>query len=204
MSKRDISQYTVVQLLSHVWLFETPWAAVYQAPLSSAVSQRLLSQWCYLTISSSATPFLFCLQSFPASRSFPVSWLVSGGQSIGTSVSVLPMNIQDWFHLGLTGLISLMSKGLLESRLQHHNLKPSVLWHYAFFVVQLSHPYMITGKTIGLTMWTFVGKVMSLLFKYTVYVCHTFPFKEQASFIFMAAVMAWSDFWSPSISQYMQ
>ena len=126
---------------------------------------ELLSQWCYLTISSSATRFLFCLQSFPASWSFPISWLfASGSQSIGTSASVLPMNIQDWFHLGLTGLISLMSKGLLKSRLQHHNVKPSILWHLAFFVVQLSHPYMITGKTIGLTIQTFVSKEISLLF----------------------------------------
>ena len=74
-----------------------------------------LSQWCYLTISSRATCFSFCLQSFPASGSFPMNWLfTSGGQSIGasTSVSVLPVNIQDWFPLELTGLISLHSKGL--------------------------------------------------------------------------------------------
>ena len=74
-----------------------------------------LSQWCYLTISSSATTFSSCCQSFPASGSFPVSQLfASGGQSIrvSASTSVLPMNIQDWFPLGLTGLISLLSKGL--------------------------------------------------------------------------------------------
>ena len=74
-----------------------------------------LSQWCYLTISSFAAPFSICLQSFPASWSFPVSWLLaSGGQSIGVSASasVLPMNIQGWFPLGLTGLIFLKSKGL--------------------------------------------------------------------------------------------
>ena len=74
-----------------------------------------LSRWCHLTISSSVAPFSSCLQSFPASGSFPVSqFFASGGQSIGvlTSASVLPMNIQDWFPLGLTGLISLQSKGL--------------------------------------------------------------------------------------------
>ena len=74
---------------------------------------RLLSRWCYLTISSSATHFSFCLQSFPASGSFPVCWLfTSGGRSIGVSASasILPMNIQGWFLLGLTGLISLQSK----------------------------------------------------------------------------------------------
>ena len=72
------------------------------------------------------------------------------------------MNPQDWFPLGLIGLISLQSKGL-KSLLQH-NSKASVLWLSAFFMVQLSHPYMTTLKTIALTRWTFVGKVMSLLF----------------------------------------
>ena len=72
-----------------------------------------LSWWCYPTISSSVVPFSFCLQSFPASGSFLMSQLfASGGQTIGTSSSVLPMNIQGWFPLGLTGLISLLSKGL--------------------------------------------------------------------------------------------
>ena len=71
-----------------------------------------LSQWCHPTISSSVAPFSSCPQSFPVSRSFPMSLLfASGGQSIGASVSVLPMNIQDWFPLGLTGLISSLSKG---------------------------------------------------------------------------------------------
>ena len=74
-----------------------------------------LTRWCHPTISSSVVPFSSCLQSFPASGSFPVSWLfMSGGQSIGASASasVLPMNIQGWFLLGLTGLISFLSKGL--------------------------------------------------------------------------------------------
>ena len=71
-----------------------------------------LSQWCHPTILSSVTPFFFCPQSFPAVESFPMSWLfASGSQSIGASTSVLPMNIQGWFLLGLTGLISLLSKG---------------------------------------------------------------------------------------------
>ena len=73
------------------------------------------------------------------------------------------MNIQDWFSLGLTDLISSQSKGL-TSLLQHHNLKTSILQHSAVFMVQLSHSYMISGKTIALTLWAFVGKVMSLLF----------------------------------------
>ena len=73
------------------------------------------------------------------------------------------MNIQDLFPLGLTGLISLQSKETLKSLLQHHSSKASILRCSAFFIVQLSHPYMTAGKTVALTRWTFVGKVMSLL-----------------------------------------
>ena len=89
----------------------------------------------------------------------------SGGQSIGVPApaSVLPMFIQDWFPLGLTGLISLQSKGH-SSLFQFHSSKASVLQHSAFFMVQLSLLYMNVGKTIALTRRTFVGKVMSLLF----------------------------------------
>ena len=114
---------------------------------------------------------------FPASSIFPsirvfskMSQLfASAGQSIGasTSASVLPLNIQNWFILGLTGLISLQSKGLSRAKglsFEDHSSKASILSHSAFFLVQLSHPYMTTGKTIGLTLWTFVSQVMSLLF----------------------------------------
>ena len=89
-------------------------------------------------------------------------FIASGGQSIRVSVSasVLLMNIQDWFPSGLTGWISLQSKGFL----QHHSSKASILPRSAFFIVQLSHPYMTTGKTIALTRRNFVGKVMCLLF----------------------------------------
>ena len=126
-----------------------------------------LSQWCHPTISSSVIPFSSGLQFFPASQSFPVSqFFKSGGQSIAVSASasVLPMNIQNWFPLGLTGLISLQYKGTHNSLLQHHSSKPSILWHSAFFIVQISHPYVTTGKAIAFSKWTFVGKVMSLLF----------------------------------------
>ena len=90
----------------------------------------------------------------------------SGGQSIGASASasVLQWNIQDRFPLGLTDLISLLSKGLSKSPLQRHSSKASVFRRSAFFIVQLSHPYMTTGKNMALTRQTFVGKVMSLLF----------------------------------------
>ena len=125
-----------------------------------------MSQWCHPTISSSVVPFFSCPQSFPVSGFFLMSQLfASAGQSIGTSASAsaLPMNIQDWFPLGLTGLISLLSKGL-SSLLQYHSWKASILQCSTFFRVQLSHPYMTTGKTIALTRWTLFGKVMSLLF----------------------------------------
>ena len=125
------------------------------------------SQWFHPTISSSVVPFFSCLELFPASGPFPMNqFFASGGQSIGVSASasVLPMNIQDWFPLGLTGLISFQPKGLLKSLLQHHSSTAPILQHSAFFMVQLSHPYMTPGKTIALTRWTFVGKIMSLLF----------------------------------------
>ena len=113
-----------------------------------------------------SSPSPLCPQSFPVSGSFPVSQLfASGGQSMGASASasVLPMNIQGWFPLGLTGLISLQSKGL-SSLIQYHSLKSSILWRSAFFMTQLSHLYMTTGETIALTTRTLVGKMMSLLF----------------------------------------
>ena len=119
-----------------------------------------LSPWCHPTISSSVVPFSSRLQSFPASGYFPVSqFFASGGQRIevSASTSVLLMNTQDWAPLGWTGWISVQSKGL-SSLHQHHSSKPSILQR--FFIVQLSHPYMTTGKTIALARWTFVGKYL--------------------------------------------
>ena len=111
-----------------------------------------LSQWCRPTISFSLVPFSSRLQSFLALGSFPMNqFFISGGQSIGVSASasVFPVNTQDWSPLGWTGWISLPSKGLFKSLLQHHSSKASILWHSAFFIVQLSLPYMTTGKTIA-------------------------------------------------------
>ena len=111
-------------------------------------------------------PLLLPSSIFPSIRVFSnESVLHIRWQSIGvsTSASVLLMNIQDLSSLGWTGRISLQSKGL-SSLLQHHSSKSSILWCSALFMVQLSHPFMTTGKTIALTRWTFVGKVMSLLF----------------------------------------
>ena len=146
----------------------TPWTVACQAPLSSTISQSLLKFMFIESLMLSnhlilCHPF-FCLQSFPASDSFSMSWLFeSSGQSIGASASVLPMNIQGWFPLELTGLISLLSKRLSRVFLQHHNSKASILWRSAFFMVQLSHPYMTARKTIVLPIWIFVSKLMSLL-----------------------------------------
>ena len=124
----------------------------------------LSSQWCHPTISSFVVPFSSCLQSFPASGSFPMSWLfASGGQSIGASASVLPMNIQDWFPLGCTGWISLLSKRLsrvFSSTFRKHQVfsaQPS-LWSNSHVRTILQE------KTIPLTIQNFFIKVMSLLF----------------------------------------
>ena len=90
----------------------------------------------------------------------------SGGQRIGVSAStsVLPMNTQDWISFRMDWLDLHAVQGTLKSLLQHHSSKASILWCSAFFIVRLSHQYMTTGKTIALTRWTFVDKVMSLLF----------------------------------------
>ena len=107
-----------------------------------------LSRWCHPTISSSVVPLSYDLQPFPASVSFQMSqFFASVGKSIvvSASPSVLPMNTQDWSPLAWTGWISLLSKGL-RSLLQHHSSKASILLCSAFFIVQLSHPYMTTRK----------------------------------------------------------
>ena len=147
-----------VQSLSHVRLFAIPWTTACRTSITNSRSPPKpcpLSQWCHPTISSSVIPFSSYPQSFPASGSFQMSQLfASGGQSTGVSAStsVLPMNTEDWSPLGWTGWISLQSKGLSRvSRVQHHSSEASILRHSAFFIVQLSHPYMTTGKTIALT-----------------------------------------------------
>ena len=125
------------------------------------------SQWCHPTISFFVVPFSSHFQSFPASGSSPMSqFFTSGGQSIGSfSFSISPSNEysglisfrMDWLDL-------LAVQGTLKSLLQQHSSKASIPWHLTFLMVQLSHPYMTTGKTIALIRQTFVGKVMSLLF----------------------------------------
>ena len=123
-----------------------------------------LHQWCHPAILSSNTLFSFCFQSFPASGTFPVNQLfISGDQNTGASASATIHEYSGFFFFSfrLTGLISLLSKGLSGV---FSSSKASILWHFAFFTVQLSHPYVTTGKTITLTIRTFVSRVTSLLF----------------------------------------
>ena len=123
------------------------------------------SWWCHPTISSSVVPFSFWLQSFPASGSFPMSqFFTSGGQSIGVQLQHQSLNEYSWlisFRMDWLDLFAV--QGTLKSLLQHHSSKASILQCSVFIIFQLSHPCMTTRKTITLTRWTFVGKVMSLL-----------------------------------------
>ena len=139
------------------------------------------SRWCHPAISSSVVPFSSCPQSFPALESFPMSQLFAwGGQSTGGQ-STCSFSIST--SKELPGLISFRMDWLdlvevqetLKSLLQHHISKASILQHSAFLPVQLSYPYMTTGKTIDLIRRTFVGEVMSLLFNIT---GHNFPSKD--------------------------
>ena len=134
------------------------------SPTPGACSRSCpLSQWCHSTISSSVIPFSSFLQSFPASKesllhiTWPKYWSFSFS-IIPSSQYSEPISFRmDWLDL-------LAVQGTLKSLFQHHSSKASILQCSAFFAVRLSHPYMTTGKTIALTRWTFVGKVISLLF----------------------------------------
>ena len=167
----DSVQFSPVQMFSHVQQFATTWTAALQASLSITNSRRFLklipwSLWCHPTISSSAVPFSSHLQFFSASGSFQISvrhirepkyWSFKFSISPSNEYSGLISFRIDFFAL-------LAVQRTLRSLLQHHSSKVSILWHSAFFIVQLSHPYTMTGETISLTRWTFVCKVMSLLF----------------------------------------
>ena len=161
----------VVQSLSCFRLFATPWTEAHQVPLSFTISWSLFKFMSIESVIVSNHLILCCrlllLPSiFLASGSFSMNQLFpSGGQSIGASTSACHSNENsglisfkiDWFDL-------LAVQGTLKSLLQY-NSQASIIRHLAFFTVQLSHPYMTTGKTTALTIWTFVSKVMSLSFK---------------------------------------
>ena len=168
---RHLLQFNSVQSLSHVRLFMNPWIAACQASMYITNSRSLLKFISIELVMPSnhlilCSPLLLSLQSFPASRSFQMSqFFASGGHSIGVSVSAsvlisasrLISFRMDWLNL-------LAVQGSLKSFLQHHSSKASILQCSVFVIVQLSHPYMTTGKTIALIRWTFFSKVMSLLF----------------------------------------
>ena len=159
--------FSSVQSLSCVWLFVTPWTTAHQASLSPTISRSWPKFMFIASVmqSSHLIRFSFCPQSCPASGTFPMSHLFTSDDhdtGASASTSVLPVKIQGWTPLRLTGLITLLSKGL--SGTQHHSSKASILWHSAFFMVQLSQLYVTTGKTIALTIWNLVHRVLSLLF----------------------------------------
>ena len=159
-----------VQSLSCVWLFVTLWTAACRASLSITNSWSLLKLMSIELVMPSNQVILCCPLLLPSI--FPSIGVSSDESvlrikwpniSVSASASVLPVIIQNWFPLGWTGLINLAVQETVKRLLQHHSSKASILWRSAFFIVQLSHPYMTTGKTIALARWTFVGKVMSLL-----------------------------------------
>ena len=145
----------VWHFLSLIVFVKKVFTDTFRTPTPEAWSNSCpLSQRYHPTISSSFVPSSSCLQSFPASPSFPMSWLfISSGQSNGASASasVLPVNIQSWFPFRIDWFDLLEDQGTLKSLLHHHSLEASVLQHSTFFMVQLSHSYMTTGKIIALT-----------------------------------------------------
>ena len=165
-----IHQYSSVQLLSRVWLFVNPWIAALQASLS-------------ITDSGSLPKFMSIKSVMPSSHLIRCPLLllppISSSIRVFSNESTLLLRWEKYwsFSFSITPFIEhaelicfrmdwvnlLVVHGTLKSLLQHHISKASILWLSAFFTVQLSHPYMTTGKTIALTRWTFVGKVMSLL-----------------------------------------
>ena len=164
-------QFSSVQSLSRVRLFVTPWTAAHQASLSITNSQSLLKLMPIELVMPSNHlilyhPLLLLPSIFPSIRVFssesalrirwPKYWSFSFNISPSNEYSGLISFRMDWLDL-------LAVQGTLRSLLQHHSSKASILWCSAFFIVQLSHPYMTTGKTTAWTRWTFVGKVMSLL-----------------------------------------
>ena len=164
-------QFNSVQLLSRVQLFATPWITAYQASLSITNSQSLPKLMSIELVMPSShlilcRPLLLLPPIPPSTRVFsnestlhmrwPKYWSFSFSISPFNEHPRLISFRMDWLDL-------LAVQGTLKSLLQHHSSKASILWCSAFFIVQLSHPYMTTGKTIALTRWTFVGKVMSLL-----------------------------------------
>ena len=178
--------FSSVQLLSHVGHFVTPWSSARQASLSITNSQSLLKLISIELVMPSnrlilCCPLLLLPSIFPSIRVFsnasalhirwPKYWSFSFSISLSNEYSGLISFRMDRLDL-------LAVQGTLNSLFQHHSSKASILCPSAFFTIQLSHPQMTTGKTISLTRWTFVGKVMSVLFNMLSKLVHNFPPKE--------------------------
>ena len=159
-----------VQSLSRVWLFESPWPAALQAFLSITNSWNLLKLMSIKLVMPSnhlilCHPLLFLPSIFPSIRVFSNESVLCIRWPKDCSFSINPSNeYSGLISLRMDWLDLLAVQGNLKSLLQYHSSKASILRCSAFFIVQLSHPYMITGKTKPLARWTFVGKVMSVLF----------------------------------------
>ena len=165
--------FSSVQLLSHIQLFATPWTAARQASLSITNSQSLPKLMSIESVMSS-NHLILChpllLPSiFPSIRVFSneSALRIRWPKYCSFSFNISPSNEHSGlisFRMDLVDLLAV--QGTLKSLLQHHSSKASILWHSAFFIVQLSHPYMTSGKTIALTRRTFVGNVSA--FEYAV------------------------------------
>ena len=193
--------YIYVCSVSHDWLFVTPWTATYQASLSITYSWSLFKLMSTKSVMPSNHLILCCAlvllpSIFPSIRIFsnesvlrirmPKYWSFSFNMSPSNEYSGLISLRTDWLNL-------LAVQGILKSLLQQHSSKASILQPSAFFIVQLSHPYMTTGKIIALTRRTFVGKVMSLLFNMLSRLVITFLPRSKC-FNFRAAITICRDF----------
>ena len=169
MKTLKIIAVVLVQSLSCIWFFSTPWTTAPQAVLSFTISHSLLKLTSIELMMPSnhlilCCPLLLLPSTFPSMRVFsnesvlhirwPKYWSFSFNISPSNEYSGLTSFRIDWFDL-------LAVQGTLKSLLQHHGLKVSILWCSAFFIVQLSHPHMTTGKTTALTSWTFVSSDVS-------------------------------------------
>ena len=195
-------------MLSSLQLFVTPWNAASQAPLSSTISWNLFKLMSIESVMLSnhlilCHPLLLLSSIFPSIRVFSSEWgLFHWVGSLHQVPKVLDLQLQHQFFQWYSGLMSLKTDWFdilavqesLKSLLQHHSLKASILWYSAFFMVQLSHPCMATRKTIALTMQTFVGKVMPLLFNALSSFSYSFPTKKQLSSSFTVAITICSNF----------
>ena len=193
-----------VQLLSHVWLFATPWTAAHQASLSITNSRSLLKLISIKSVRPSnhlilCHPLLLLPSIFPSIRVYasesalrirwPKYWSFSFSISSSSEYWGLISFRMDWLNL-------LAVQGTVKNLLQHHSSEASILQHSAWFAVQFPHPYITTGKTIALTKQTFVGKVMSLLFNMLSRLGITFrPRSKRLLFQGWSHHLQW--FWSP-------